>query len=442
MIAKYSFVHIILALFIGLVVLVALTRGAREESEFFTGNTRLDTPSIIKQISEEAEKIHEKLIEIRRDIHQHPELSGKEERTSGVIAEQLEAMGVEVTTNVGGYGVVGILRGKAKGPVVAYRADMDALPQNIMESVSFKSVNKGVSHACGHDVHTTVGLGIAKVLSSMREKFAGTVKFIFQPSEENVQGAKAMIADGVLENPKPDYIFAVHVAPLEVGQMATMPGGGLPGYERYTITLTGKENLKAATQSALKALRAMGTVSFPRNMKEYETIVRATLEKDSFLNDFIFIMAHKDKKQSSDEKVIINGGLKTAKSDGYERAHKQIKKILADLEKDNINADVKFGKRFPAMICDKEIAEEAIVPIEAILGKNSVIVTYGMIPFHGEDFALFLEKIPGAMFYLGGSNTPKGIIAAPHSPTFCVDEQAILVGVKAMTSLIIHYLSK
>jgi len=442
MISKYSVLYTILSLIIGIAVLSGYTSGSKEDSSELGGEVLLVMPSIIERISKEAEKIYEEIIDIRRDLHQHPELSGKEKRTSGVIAKQLKAMGLEVATNVGGYGVVGILHGKPGGPVVAYRADMDALPQNIMENVSFKSVNKGISHACGHDVHVTVGLGIAKVLCSMRDEFSGTVKFIFQPSEENIKGAKAMIADGVLENPKPDFIFAIHVAPLEVGQMATMPGGGLPGYERYKITLAGNEKLKEATRSTLKALRAIGTVAFPRNMKEYEKILRATLQKDSFLNDFIFIMAHKDSKKSSDEKVVITGGLKAAKSDGYTRAHKQIKKILADLDKNNIKADVEFGKRFPAMICDKVIAEEAIAPIEAILGKNSVIVSYGMIPFHGEDFALFLEKIPGAMFYLGGSNTPKNIIAAPHSPIFCVDEQSILVGVKAMTNLIIHYLSK
>jgi len=442
MIAKYSVVQIIFTLFIGLVFLATYASGTIDDSEDISVKAIANQPSIVKRIAEEADKIYDEIVEIRRDLHKHPELSGKEERTSGVIAKQLKSMGLEVTTNVGGYGVVGLLHGKPGGPVVAYRADMDALPQNIREDVPYKSVNKGISHACGHDVHVTVGLGIAKVLSAMKDEFSGTVKFIFQPAEENIQGAKAMLADGVLENPKPDYIFAVHVAPLEAGQIATMPGGGLPGGEQFAVTLSGNENLKKATSTTLKAIHAMSTVSFPRNMEEYEKIMKATLQKESFLTDFIFAMARKDAKQSSDEKTVITGILKAAKPDGYTRAHEQLNKALSDLDQYNITHEVKFGDSFPAMICDEEIAMESITPIEAILGKGSVIVAYGMIPFHGEDFALFLQKIPGVMFYLGGSNTPEGIIAAPHSPVFCVDEHALLVGIKGMTSLITHYLSK
>ncbi|MFC2163565.1 M20 family metallopeptidase [Acidobacteriota bacterium] len=442
MIFKYSAIHIGLVLIIGLVFLAAYSSGITEESEDTSVRTIANQSSVVKRIAEEADKIYKEIVEIRHDLHMHPELSGKEVRTSGVIAKQLKSMGLDVTENVGGYGVVGVLQGKPGGPVVAYRADMDALPQNIREDVSYKSVNKGVSHACGHDVHVTVGLGIARVLSSMTDEFSGTVKFIFQPAEENIQGAKAMLADGVLENPKPDYIFAVHVAPLEAGQIATMPWGGLPGYEPYTITLKGKENLEEATKATLKALLAIGTVSFPRNMKEYEKIFRAVFQKESFLTDFVFVMARKDRKKSSDDKTVISGALKAAKPGGYTRAHEQINKVLSDLDQKDITHDVKFRERFPAMICDKEIAMEAIAPIESILGKGSVLVAYGMIPFHGEDFALFLEKIPGAMFYLGGSNTPSGIIAAPHNPNFCVDEHALLVGIKGMTNLITHYLSK
>jgi metal-dependent amidase/aminoacylase/carboxypeptidase family protein len=442
MIAKFSVVHIVLLLIIGLVLVAVYAGSAGDGSEDIRIEALADNPSIVKRIAEEADKIYEEIVEIRHDLHKHPELSGKEERTSGVIAKQLKSMGLDVTTNVGGYGVVGVLQGKPGGPVVAYRADMDALPQNIREDVPYKSVHKGVSHACGHDVHVTVGLGIAKVLSSMKDEFSGKVKFIFQPAEENIQGARAMIAEGVLENPKPDFIFAVHVAPLEAGQIATMPGGGLPGYEPFTITLKGKENLKEAAKTALKALQAIGTVSFPRNMQEYEKIFRAMFQKESFLTDFVFLMIRKDRKKSTDEKTVISGALKAAKPEGYTRAHEQIKKVLTDLDHKDVKGDVKFGKRFPAMICDEEIAMEAIAPIEAILGDNSVVVAYGMIPFHGEDFALFLEKIPGAMFYLGGSNTPEGVIAAPHNPAFCVDEKALLVGVKGMTSLIVHYLAK
>lgn len=392
------------------------------------------------RIGEMASSIYDEIVEIRRDLHKHPELSERETRTSGVIAQQLKSMGLEVIPNVGGYGVVGILRGKSDRPVVAYRADMDALPQDIQEQVPFKSVIPGVSHACGHDVHVAVGLGVAKVLSFLKKELSGSVKFIFQPAEETGQGAKHMIADGVLDNPTPDAIFATHVAPVETGKIITSPGVGLPGAELFVIKLSGGKNLEEATQASLNSIHGIGTVTFPRSMEEYEKIGNAMLEENSFLSDFIFSMANIDNKQSSAEKKIINGLFKAANSDGYKRAREQLHKALSDLDRYNITHEVIFTDRFPDMICDKDIAMQAITPIKAVLGEDSVLIAYSSNPFHGEDFAFFLQRIPGAMFFLGASNSSKGIHAVPHSPVFSVDEKAILIGVKGMASIIAHYL--
>ena len=172
------------------------------------------------------EEAREDLIEVRRDIHRHPEASGQEERTAALVADRLRALGLEVETGVGGHGVVGVLRGGQPGPVVAYRADMDAVRDNSPDPVPFRSELPGVRHICGHDIHTTVALGVAVALSAVRDELPGTVKFVFQPAEENIQGAKAMIEDGVLEDPAPSAIFAVHTAPWRSVRSGPWKGSG------------------------------------------------------------------------------------------------------------------------------------------------------------------------------------------------------------------------
>jgi amidohydrolase len=395
------------------------------------------------RIVEKANSIYHEVVEIRRDLHKHPELSGQESRTAEVIAKRLKSLGLEVKTRVGGHGVVGILRGKPGGPVVAYRADIDALPQDIQENVPFKSVYPGVSHACGHDVHAAVGLGIAQVLASFRDELPGTVKFIFQPAEENIQGAKQMIEAGVMENPTPDLYFAIHVGPFETGKIITHPGEGLPGYDFFSIQLTGGKNLDAATRACIKAVNALRTVDFPKNKDEYYRMVAAVLEKNSFLSKYIVAAAKEDDRNSSSEKKIIKGFFKASDADAYKQAHAQLDKVVSDLKPQyEISAEVTYTERLPDMFCDREVAMEAIKPIEAVLGEQSVLIAYASIPFHSEDFALFIQKKPGVMFFLGASNQAEGIYAAPHNPTFAVDEKAILVGIKGMSNLIAYYLFK
>ncbi|HKP13805.1 MAG TPA: amidohydrolase, partial [Blastocatellia bacterium] len=192
-----------------------------------------------QQIAQAAESMRARLVEQRRDFHMHPELSNREERTARVVAERLRALGLdEVKTNVGKHGVVALLKGAKPGPVVAVRADMDALPIQETIDVPYKSQTPGVKHACGHDVHTTVELGVAEVLSKMRDQISGSVKFIFQPAEEGPPtgeegGARLMIKEGALENPRPAAIFGLHTNPLiEAGQVAYHSGPAMASSDR------------------------------------------------------------------------------------------------------------------------------------------------------------------------------------------------------------------
>lgn len=402
-------------------------------------DTKPDQPSLEKKISERATMIYGDLVLIRRDLHKHPELSNLESRTARIVADKLKSYGLEVRSHVGGHGVVGILRGNEAKPVVAYRSDMDAIPQDILEDAPFRSDNPGVSHACGHDVHTTIGLGIAQVLSSIKDELAGTVVFIFQPAEETGEGAKQMIADGVLESVCPEVIFAIHVAPVKSGTIVTNPGVGLPGIDQFVIKLRGAENLEATTSAIVDSIRAIGTVHYPTTDEEWGVYSNAIFEKNGILSRFILAMAWMEKSQTQGERVI-RGFFKASGEDEYAEAETRLRRACSNFEKRGFHSETIFEKVLPDMFCDKELAEWANDPLKDILGEQAILRANNSFPFFGEDFAFFIEQIPGVMFFLGASNREKGISALPHSPTFSVDEGAILVGVKGMSMVISQYI--
>jgi amidohydrolase len=397
-------------------------------------------PDFAKRISAETDRIYPELVRIRRDLHRHPEVSGKEVRTAGVVAQRLKKLGLEVRTGVGGHGVVGVLRGGRKGPVVAYRADMDALPQPIQEKVPYRSKTPGVSHACGHDVHTAVGLGVAQVLSSMRTDLPGTVKFIFQPAEENLTGAARMLKAGVMANPSPEVIYALHVYDFPAGTIITNPGVGFPGLDRFTVELVGKIS-DSAVQKLLTGIRAIGTVHPPKSNAAYQRMKTFLFKaKDNPFSRFVFVRTSLDAERSVPGKLIIKGLFKASDAESYRSARAQLRKVLSGL-KGKVTVNLKFAPRFPDNFSHRKTAVEAVRPLQEILGKGAVRTAFVSIPFHGEDFALFLQKIPGAMFYLGASNASRGILAVLHSPRFAVDEKALSVGVKGMAAVIVHYLN-
>jgi amidohydrolase len=212
------------------------------------------------EIAAAAAEIEPQLIEARRWFHQHPELSNREEKTGAEIARRLEAMGYEVQTGVAHNGVVAVLEGALPGPVVAWRSDIDALPIHELVDVPYRSTNDGVMHACGHDIHTTVGLGTAEVLMELKDQLHGKVKFIFQPAEEGPPvgeegGAMMMIAEGVLEKPMPEAIFGLHVMPIaEAGFVVVRPGGFMAASDRFTITIHGRMTHGSAPHDGIDAV--------------------------------------------------------------------------------------------------------------------------------------------------------------------------------------------
>ncbi|WP_433063876.1 M20/M25/M40 family metallo-hydrolase [Dactylosporangium sp. CS-033363] len=356
------------------------------------------------------------LVALRRDLHRHPELSGQEEYTASVVARRLRRAGLEVTTGVGGHGVVGVLRGAHRGRTVAYRADMDAVPPE-----GQIPPGSAAAHVCGHDLHTTIGVGIAERLAQQRRHLEGSVVFLFQPGEEALAGAAAMIAGGVLEATRPAEIHALHCGPFPAGQLAVMPGYGLPGLDRAAVTLTGEGAADRAAALAA-AINALGTVTVPPP-ERLGQIVDDLLIPDGPLARFVFMRASAAGEQ-------VRASYRT----WPEARWSEIRAEIGRLATVHGPASVAFpGDPFPAMVVREEDGRALERYLRWSTGDERVAVLHAAVPFNGEDFALFLRRLPGTFTFLGVRRPGEGIETSyPHLATFDPDERAIAVGVRAM----------
>lgn len=402
------------------------------------GKTPSNPPeSPLATISAKAEALHPQLVDVRRDIHRYPELSGAESRTAGVVAERLLALGLEVRTGVGGNGVVGILQGGRPGPVVAYRSDMDAVRGNEPPGREYGSTVPGVQHKCGHDVHTAIGLGIASVLSSMREQMPGTVVFLFQPAEETIKGAEAMIRDGALDNPRPDVIYAVHSFPFRVGTLAH--GAVFAGLEQVRIELSGESATTAVADRIKTRLERLATVPTLQTPEEVSQYLAELQIPDGPFATSIFVEFY---TSVTGDRVVVRGTMKASSDSMYPQLRQTVREIV-ESEVASTNYSMSFREApFPSMVSDSNVSADAAVTLTQVLGEANVLTLHATHPYSGEDFALFLQRVPGAMFLLGVANPERGILGAPHFPDFDVDEESILVGTKAMSSVIWQRLSQ
>ena len=369
----------------------------------------------------------DELIEVRRDIHRHPEVSGREKRTAGVVADRLRALGLEVRTDVGGHGVVALLRGTLPGPIVAFRADMDAVASGDPDPVDFASTVEGVRHICGHDIHTTVGLALAEGMAAIRDELPGSVMFIFQPAEENATGARAMLEDGAFDDLVPDAIFAYHTAPLEVGQVGTKGGVLLAGRDRITVTLSGRSNLSDPADEAVRLIR------------ETSTIDSST---PSAPGDFAVTNVFGSQDGTEDGTWVIRGQSTTSSLDASARVERSIRDGLTDLERrDGVSWSLEYEERWIAGAANDPALEAAsLAPLRSILGEDGIVVIENVPTQFSEDFGSFQEDVPGVMYYLGVSNSAKGWVGLPHSPGYVADEESITVGARAMAAVILDYL--
>lgn len=372
------------------------------------------------------------LIALRRELHQWPELAGTESRTAAAVAVRLREAGLSVTTGVGGHGVLAVLDGAAPGRTVAYRADMDAIAAD-EPAGEFSSRVPGAAHLCGHDLHTAIGVGTAQVLARLRHTFSGRLAFLFQPAEETLEGAQAMLDDGVLDRVAPEEIYALHCGPLPVGTFAVMPGVGQPGLDIGQVHVSGPD--PAGTAERLRvAVVNLGTVSPPRTPEEFASLLDDLRNPDGPVARFVYAQA--EPEPGGGETATLRLFLRTWPDSRYPALREEVRRLAA-----GVGGRVEFPRPpFPAMVCSPELSHAAAAHLRDVPGVAAVEVFGSPFPFSGEDFALFLKRVPGAMFFLGVADPERGINGVPHWPDFAADERAIGLGVRAMADFLVSRL--
>jgi len=392
-------------------------------------------------IDQKVEALKEELIGIRRDIHQHPELGNQESRTSALVADHLRKLGLEVTTGVAKTGVVGLLRGGKPGVTIAVRADMDALPITELNEVPYASVNQGVMHACGHDVHTTIELGVATVLSQLKDELPGTVKFIFQPAEEGSPtgergGAELMVEEGVLENPQVSAIFGLHVMPhLKVGTVGLISGAAMASSDQFDITILGKMSHAATPSEGVDAIVVAAQV-----ISALQTMVSRNIDPRYPVVCTVGVVRGGNRFNILADKVTLQGTVRTLDKEVREAVPSIMERIIKGITS-GMGADYQFQYRMgpPVTFNNPQLTEETARVIESVVGKGNLL--YPIPLTVAEDFSYYANKVPGLFLFLGVRNEAKGIVYPLHNPNFNVDEECIPIGVKVMTHLVIDYLN-
>lgn len=400
------------------------------------------TNSIAKKIQDEAHANFDSLVTIRMDLHQYPELAGNEINTSKKIRDYLTKLGLEVKPEIGGHGVVAILKGNKPGPTIAWRADIDAFKDDSPDNVSFPSKISGVRHICGHDIHTTIALGIAKVLSSLKDEINGTIVFIFQPAEETFSGAYKMIDDGIFNTIKPEAIFGLHVSPLPTGTISVKEKEMYPASKEISITLEGKNNLDSAADECNTILQSFDTVKNAKKFFDLSTLGDPELGVISPKSIYAgYVVVTNARKEKLENEFVVKARLLVSSEENYLSVMNQLEeKMKAAQWKDYVKS-ISVVQKHENVFNDPKLTASAINIITNGFGEQVLIPLYGMNPFNNDDFAVFQKQIPGVYFFIGASDFAKGMIAMPHTPTFTADENCIEKGVSYFSFLLQRYSS-
>jgi len=380
------------------------------------------------------------LVATRRDLHAHPELSFQEHRTASLVAARLGALGYQVKTGVGKTGVVGVLHGSGaagKRPerTVLLRADMDALPIREANEVAYRSTTPGVMHACGHDAHVAIALGVARRLAAARDSWHGTVKFAFQPAEENGNGAEAMIADGVLEDPKVDAAFGLHVfSTVPTGTIAATSGAIMGSVDNFTIRIKGKGGHAAMPQDAVDPILAAAHV-----VTALQSLVSRTADPFDHLVVSVTRVNAGTTSNVIPEEAELEG---TVRSLGG-RLHSELPERLTAIVNSvagglGCAATVQYSRYTPTTVNDETMTAMVARVAAEIVGPKNVLTAARMLG--GEDFAFYLQRVPGCFAWVGCRNAVKGFDAPHHSPRFDIDEEAMLIGVDLLERVAREYL--
>lgn len=390
-----------------------------------------------EKINELAEKHFQLVVDIRRHIHQNPELSFHEHETSKYIASLLESWGIQFKSGIAQNGITGIIEGKnPQKRVIALRADIDALPVEEQNDVPFKSKNKGIMHACGHDVHTSSLLGTLLILNELRDEFEGTVKFIFQPAEEKLPGgAKQMIEEGVLENPKPDFIIGQHVYPdLETGKVGFKEGMYMASTDEIYITVKGKGGHAAMPHKITNTVLIASEI-----VVALQQIPMELAPKDIPTVLSIGKIEAKGATNVIPNEVSMEGTFRTMDEEWRAAAHHKIIDIcesLAHNQKASVEVNIKNG--YPVLHNDEANTLEVAEFAKEYLGNEQVVELETRMT--AEDFAYYSQKLPSTFYRLGTSSGSENNYPL-HSPNFNIDEKALKTGMGTMAYVSIKYLN-
>jgi amidohydrolase len=414
--------------------------------------TSLTAATLDQRLDDAAAKVEPKVIEVRRDIHQHPELGNREFRTSKLVADRLRALGIEVRTPIAHTGVIGILKGGKPGRVVALRADMDALPVVEQVDLPFKSTVRttynghdvGVMHACGHDAHVAILLGVAEVLAGVRDELPGTVKFLFQPAEEGAPageegGAALMVKEGALDNPTVDAVFGLHVTSrYAAGELTYRPGTMMAAVDSFKMTVRGRQ-----THGAYPWLGVDPIVVSSQIVLGLQTI--ASRQLDSSLAPAIVTVGsiHGGVRNNIiPDEVEMLGTIRSLDAKMRDDIHARIKRTAEDIARSaGATAVVTINPGYPITYNDPPLTE-AMVPTLRKVGGEAIKVVNPVLG--AEDFSFFQQKVPGLFIWIGTRPKNQTAEEAPsnHSPLFFVDESGLALGVRALSHLAVDYLRR
>jgi amidohydrolase len=402
-----------------------------------------------ERLAEEAAGVEDQVLTWRRDLHQHPELGNREFRTSKIVAEHLQRLGLdEVRTGVAHTGVVGILEGGRPGPTVALRADMDALP--VTEAVDLPFASKarteyngqevGVMHACGHDVHTSVLMGTAQILAEMQEDLPGKVMFIFQPAEEGPPageegGATLMLEEGIFD-PPPDAIFGLHTWPTPTGQLGYRAEGMMAGADELHITVRGSQTHGAMPWDGIDPIVVASQI-----VLGLQTITSRQLDTRSPTIITIGTIHGGVRHNIIPDEVKMTGTIRVLDPENRENVLDRIRRTAEKIaESAGATATVEIEQYGPVTFNDAELTRRMAPTLEWAAGPGMAVEILPVMP--SEDFSYYQQRVPGLYFFLGigDPDLGPGEVAPNHSPHFAVDEDAILVGLRAMSSLAVDFL--
>ncbi len=389
------------------------------------------------ELLQAAHTLAPRIVSDRRTIHSHPEMAYEEEQTSTLVQARLRDLGIPFRAGLAKTGVLAEIKGElGEGPCVLLRADMDALPIEERSGVPFASEIPGVMHACGHDAHTAMLLGAAQLLNERRQGFAGTVKLMFQPAEEGGAGAARMIDDGVLANPQVDAAFMLHVyAELDAGQVACGPGPLLAGADSFTITIEGRGGHAARPHQTIdpvvvgaQVVNALQTLV----AREVDPVEPAVVTLGSFNAG--------NRHNVISDRAVLTGTIRAFDDALFEHLEHRLREVVEGISTTlRARATIEFEMRYPPSICDEKMAAHLGASARSLLGPDAV---QEAVPRMGaEDFAFVLQKVPGAMLWLGVKKPEWAEPKPVHTATFDIDESALPIGSSAMAGVALDYLA-